>query len=182
MPENAKVINLKLGDIKPYWRNPRINTDSVELVARSIEDYGYNQFIVVDKKHVIIAGHTRFKALSSLKVEEIPVIVADLPAKKAKQYRIVDNKSAENSKWNDELLIQELRETELADLQPFFAQNLDDLIELSTGTSGWKEITADAVDAALTREENKIVELTDRRTAAVRDLICPHCGEEFSVV
>jgi hypothetical protein len=180
---SGKVAALKLSEIKPYWRNPRINEDSVELVAKSIEDYGYNQFIVVDPNNVIIAGHTRFKALNRLEwKDEVAVIVADLPAKKAKQYRIADNASAEKSTWDDAMLIQELRETELPDMQIYFDRNLKDLIEVSTGTTGWTDITEAGVDAALLKEENKIVELTGKRESSIQDVICPHCGEEFSVV
>jgi hypothetical protein len=52
----------KLSEIKPYDRNPRINTHAVDAVAASIREFGFKQPIVVDKDGVIIVGHTRYLA------------------------------------------------------------------------------------------------------------------------
>ena len=68
MQINMNIINLKLNDIKPYWRNPRKNEKAVEAVKQSIQDYGFNQPILLDSKKVIIAGHTRYKALLELEI------------------------------------------------------------------------------------------------------------------
>lgn len=53
---------VKTGSVKPYDKNPRRNDDSVEFVANSIKEFGFQQPIVVDKDMVVIAGHTRLKA------------------------------------------------------------------------------------------------------------------------
>ena len=58
--QEAIVRELDLLAIKPYWRNPRDNRAAVEKLKQSIERYGYNPLIAVDKKNVIIAGHTRY--------------------------------------------------------------------------------------------------------------------------
>ena len=49
--------------VKPYENNPRKN-NAVEKVAASIEEFGWQQPIVVDKSGTIIAGHTRYGAAS----------------------------------------------------------------------------------------------------------------------
>lgn len=118
--------------VKPYWRNPRNNEKSIELVKESIRQYGYNQPIVVDKDDIIVAGHTRYKALRQLGYEEVTVVVLDLPEDKAKQYRIADNKASEQSTWNDDLLMFELREIEeLQDMSIFFQEGeLEELLDL----------------------------------------------------
>ena len=178
----GKVITMPLSKIKPYWRNPRDNEKGVPGLMQSITDYGYNQFIVVDPSNVIIVGHTRFKALTRLGWKKAKVIVADLPDAKAKEYRLIDNKSGEKATWNDELLIQELRETDLAVMQQYFEENLDDLIKVSTGTNDWQDVTDTAVETALLQEENRIADLAGQRTEAMRDVVCPSCGEEFQVL
>ena len=61
-----KLVTLKLGDIKAYDKNPRMNDNAVDQVAESIRQYGYRSRIIVDKNHVIIAGHTRKRALEHL--------------------------------------------------------------------------------------------------------------------
>ena len=54
-----KIEEVALARIKPYWRNPRNNSKSIEVVRQSIEKYGFNVPLVVDKNFVIITGHSR---------------------------------------------------------------------------------------------------------------------------
>ena len=61
-----KLQKLKLADIEPYKNNPRKNDDAVNAVAESIRQCSYITPIIVDEDHVIIAGHTRYKALVAL--------------------------------------------------------------------------------------------------------------------
>jgi ParB family chromosome partitioning protein len=105
-----KVQTIKLDDIKPYWRNPRKNEKAVEAVKQSIQAYGFNQPIILDTKKIIIAGHTRYKALLEMGWTEAPCVVIDLPVAKAKEYRIADNKTSELAELDMTALIPELRE------------------------------------------------------------------------
>ncbi len=61
-----KIELRKLSDIKPYPGNPRVNDAAVDALARSIEEFGFRQPIVVDVDGVIIVGHTRYKAAEKL--------------------------------------------------------------------------------------------------------------------
>ena len=75
----------------------------------SIEAFGFKQPIVVDTDHVIIAGHTRYLAAKQLGLSEVPVLTAhDLTPEQAKAYRLADNRTHEESTWNNELLALEL--------------------------------------------------------------------------
>lgn len=104
-----KVESRKLTEIKPYPNNPRINDNSVELVANSIREFGFKNPIIVDKDGVIIAGHTRYKAAKQLRLKEVPVIVADdLTEEQVQAYRLADNKVGEGSMWDYDLLDLEL--------------------------------------------------------------------------
>jgi DNA modification methylase len=96
---------------QPYDKNPRLNDDAVEVVAKSIREFGFRQPIVVDEAGVIIIGHTRLKAAKSLGLAEVPVHVArGLSPEQVKALRIADNKTAEIAEWNLELLPIELAE------------------------------------------------------------------------
>ena len=107
----------KVSEIKPYEKNPRQNDDAVDAVARSIQEFGFRQPIVVDAEDVIICGHTRWKAAQKLGLEEVPVHVArDMPPEKVKAYRIADNKLAEMATWDMELLPIELSELQAMDV------------------------------------------------------------------
>ncbi|MGB2987827.1 MAG: ParB N-terminal domain-containing protein [Phycisphaerae bacterium] len=106
-----------LADIKPYERNPRINDDAVEAVARSIRQFGFRQPIVVDDEGIIVVGHTRWKAAAKLGLEHVPVYVArELTAEQTKAYRIADNKTGDLATWDLELLPVELSELQALDV------------------------------------------------------------------
>lgn len=105
-----KITNKPIGSIKPYPNNPRKNDKAVATVAASLEQYGWQQPIVVDKDMVIIVGHTRYRAAQHLQLTEVPVLVAEgLTAEQARAYRLMDNRSNENSRWDDGLLMEELQ-------------------------------------------------------------------------
>ena len=96
------------GELVPYDKNPRINDQAVDLVANSIREFGFKQPIVIDRNNVIIAGHTRWKAARELGLERVPCIMADdLTPAQVKAYRLADNKVAEASEWDFDLLDEE---------------------------------------------------------------------------
>jgi DNA modification methylase len=94
----------------PYARNARICPQSaIEKVASSIREFGFQQAIVVDAGGVVIAGHTRLLAAKQLGLPTVPVHVAtDLSPAQVKAYRLADNRSAEETSWDLELLPLEL--------------------------------------------------------------------------
>jgi ParB-like chromosome segregation protein Spo0J len=93
-----KLETLKLADIKPYENNPRKNDDAVNAVAESIRQCSYITPIIVDEDFVILAGHTRFKALNALSVEEVPCLICEgLSEEQKKKYRYLDNKTGEKA-------------------------------------------------------------------------------------
>jgi ParB-like chromosome segregation protein Spo0J len=57
-----KIETVPLNSIIPYARNPRRNAGAVATVKASLQEYGWQQPIVVDKDRVIIVGHTRYLA------------------------------------------------------------------------------------------------------------------------
>ena len=111
MRKIMNIINIKLTDIKPYENNPRNNKKAVEAVKESIKRFGWRQPIVVDKNNVIICGHTRYEAAIELGMIEAPCEVAiDMSEEDVKAYRLADNKVSELATWDDEKLIQELKD------------------------------------------------------------------------
>ncbi len=107
---------LQIEKLIPYANNARNNEKAVDKVAASIKEFGFRNPIIIDKNNEIIAGHTRLLAAKKLGLKEVPTIRADdLTAEQVKAFRIADNKTAEYSEWNFELLAQELEELKLAD-------------------------------------------------------------------
>ena len=104
-----KIVNLKTDQLIPYVNNPRHNEDAVDAVASSIAAFGFNVPIVLDKDRVIITGHTRRLAAIKLGLETVPCIIADhLTPAQVQAFRLADNRVAEISTWDDELLQAEL--------------------------------------------------------------------------
>lgn len=102
-----KTVNLK--GIKPYARNPRKNSAAVEAVMESIRQCGYCSPIVVDENMVILAGHTRFKAMKELGLKDAQVIIRSGMSEEQKQkFRLLDNKVGELADWDESLLQEEL--------------------------------------------------------------------------
>lgn len=175
-----KIKNIPLSEVKPYWRNPRKNEKAIAAVKKSIVDYGFNQPIIVDVKNVIIAGHTRYKALAELGWKEVPCVVLDIPANAAKAYRVADNKTSELSEWDMDALIPELREIEgIADMQIYFQDlNLEKLLQ---DTATVSDVTASQIDDRTERIEELFENLSEADQGKYVDVTCPKCGEEFFV-
>lgn len=96
-----QLIKKKLAEIKPYKRNPRINDNAVEAVKESIRQCEYIAPIVIDENGVILAGHTRLKALQKLGYTECECVVkSGLTEEQKRKYRILDNKTEEIADWD----------------------------------------------------------------------------------
>lgn len=109
-----EIIYKSTKEIKPYENNPRNNNEAVEKVAVSITDYGFRVPIIIDSNNVIVAGHTRYKAALKIGCESVPcIVIDDLTPEQIRAYRLVDNKTAEYSSWDFEMLEKELEEISL---------------------------------------------------------------------
>jgi DNA modification methylase len=153
----VKVELWNLEKIKPYPGNPRRNEAAVDAVAASIREFGFRQPLVVDIAGVIICGHARFLAAQKLRLKKVPVHVArGLSEAQIRAYRIADNKTADLSEWDFDLLPIELGQLEDCgfDLSLLgFAS--DELAGLMGGGAGQGHCDPDEIpappDAATTR-------------------------------
>lgn len=103
MEVSKNIVMKKIGDIKPYIRNPRKNDKTVELLVEIIPKVGFNVPIVIDKKGIIVKGHSRYKAAIKLGMQEVPCIITEADEEAIKLDRIADNRISEFSEWTDEL-------------------------------------------------------------------------------
>lgn len=106
-----EIKTIKISEIIHYNKNPRKNDRAVEIIEKSIKEFGFLVPIVLDKNNEIVAGHTRVKAAEKLGIKEIPSIYAkNLTPEQVKAFRIMDNKSHEYAKWDWKLLKEEFQE------------------------------------------------------------------------
>jgi len=103
------ILTLQLSDIHPYEKNPRKNDNAVDVVAASIRQFGFLVPLVIDQAHIIVAGHTRYKAAQRLSMKTVPCVVADeLTEDQIRAFRLADNKVGEMAQWDVDLLPLEL--------------------------------------------------------------------------
>lgn len=116
-PEPMTVEWWPIEKVIPYPKNARTLSDrAVATVAASIQAFGWRQPIVVDRKGVIIVGHTRRLAAIKLGHASVPVHVAkNLTPAQVKAYRLMDNRSADESSWDIELVEAEMIELQTLD-------------------------------------------------------------------
>tara|TARA_A100000172_G_C3038356_1_gene109433 strand:- start:1245 stop:1733 length:489 start_codon:yes stop_codon:yes gene_type:complete len=158
------IENIDINRLKPYQGNPRkIEPEAVMKVAKSIEEYGFQQPIVVDKDYVVIVGHTRLLASKQIGLETVPVKIADISDDLAKAYRIADNRLNLETSWDKDILNVELQE--LKELNYNLANLGFDKIELD-------EILFDENDF----EPSNIDDQSDLDDEAKR---CEHCGQKL---
>ena len=109
-----KFSTRKVEDLNLYEKNAKKHpAKQVKLLADIIKNVGFKVPIVVDKDNVIIAGHGRAMAAKLLRMEEVPVVVADdLSPAQVMAYRLADNKIAESG-VDKKLILAELEDLKL---------------------------------------------------------------------
>lgn len=169
MNNKLTVTEIDISLLTPYETNPRVNEKAVDYVVESIANFGFKVPIIVDANNVIICGHTRYKAALRLNMDTVACIVAtDLTQAQTKAFRIADNKVSEYSKWDEDLLRQELEALEGLDVDMsslgFQEWEIDQLLNpLTIDDLGNFFVDKDAVE----RKKKRI--------------ICPLCKGEFEL-
>lgn len=114
--EVVKLI-VKLTDIKVNPNNPRLIKDyKFKQLVQSIKDFPEMlniRPIVVNKDMIILGGNMRYKACKEAGLKEIPIIVADLPEDKQREFLIKDNVSG--GEWDWDILANEWDAEQLSD-------------------------------------------------------------------
>lgn len=162
-PKKAEQTTLEwraVEDVIPYARNPRLVSEAaISKVAGSIAEFGFRQPIVVDGEGIIIVGHTRLLAAQRLGLETVPVLVAaDLSPAQVKAYRIADNRTAQETTWDPELL-----ELEIEDLSG---------LDFDLALTGLDDSEIDYNFEAVPEDEQPDF-------GEVKGRVCPRCGYEF---
>lgn len=172
----------KLSDIRPYPGNPRKNDAAVDAVAESIRQCGYLSPIIVDEDGVILAGHTRYKALKKLRRKQADVAVAEgLTEDQKRKFRLLDNKVGELAEWDEELQRIELDGLDFGSFDFGFPSfELPETVAVQ-GYERRKHAETDD-DAALVLEEpgqTDSATMKPEKPKTGKSCICPQCGYAF---
>jgi DNA modification methylase len=115
---DLKVVYRRTDDLKLDPNNPRRHSQKqIRQIGNSIETFGFNVPILIDRFGNVIAGHGRLLAAIALGITEVPTLCLDhLTPAQARAFMIADNRLTEIATWDDPLLAQQFRELSLLDL------------------------------------------------------------------
>ena len=107
-----QVSERVLTELVPSVRNARTHSKKqIHLIAESIKEFRFTTPILVTIDGEIVAGHGRYEAAKLLGMKTVPVICVDhLGPQQIRALRIADNRLAELSGWDNEILKLELGE------------------------------------------------------------------------
>jgi DNA modification methylase len=100
-----------LSELKPLARNPRTHSKhQIRQIARSIEEFGFNNPLLLDQDDNIVAGHGRLAGAALLGIPRVPTIrLGDLSPDQLRAYVVADNRLAEKAGWDESILAIELQ-------------------------------------------------------------------------
>lgn len=106
----AHIVYRHPSDLRPNPKNARKHSDKqIQQIAASITRFGFLVPIVHDARPVILAGHGRWLAAKSLGLTEVPTIEGRFMSEAdARAFALAENRIAELSEWDDDLLKGEL--------------------------------------------------------------------------
>jgi hypothetical protein len=112
------VARRRIDELKLNPRNPRRHDRrQIRQIARSIEAFGFNVPVLIDRNDRVVAGHGRVEAATSLGISEVPTIrLEHLTEAQAKAFTIADNRLTDTSTWDERLLAETLQELSIQDL------------------------------------------------------------------
>lgn len=185
-----KELTLKVKDLVPYEDNHRIITqEAINAAKRSIESYGFNVPILIDKDKVIIAGHTRRLALLELGYEDVLCLQVDEQDEETKdKMRLLDNAISSASHFDEVKLGRELRTIQDTStdeswkaFSEVFKDNsiLDNMLKTSLGGK-IKPVTEESLKKAKEKQEGKFKD-KEKKNDNEATVTCPNCKRDFTI-
>lgn len=108
----SSLIYINVNDLIPYVNNARMHSpEQIKLIQSSLREFGFINPVIIDKDNGIIAGHGRVIAAKKEGFKKVPCVrVEHLTEAQKKAYILADNRLAELSDWDEEMLKIEIEE------------------------------------------------------------------------
>ena len=106
-----KIEYTPMRELRSHPNNARTHSKKqIRQIAKSIQQFGFCNPVLVDDAKRIIAGHGRVEAAKLLGIDAVPTVrLSHLSAADKRAYVLADNKLAEKAGWDRELLAIELQ-------------------------------------------------------------------------
>jgi hypothetical protein len=175
---------VKIDDLIEDQDNARHHPeDNIKSIAKSLEEFGQQTPIVINQQGLIIKGNGTVRAAKSIGWTELRAIRTKLTETRALAYSLVDNKSSDLAKWDEDQLtinldkINEIDDLDMADFG-FSDDDEDDFeweednaasYKLSFVQDEWKTLKDAAKKFC---EKNDEISVTEDGISAIVTLIC----------
>ena len=108
-----KVEKIAISKLKLDPQNARVHSiRNLEAIMKSLERFGQQKPIVVDKENFVRAGNGTLQAAEKLGWKHVFAQRSELSADEIAAYAISDNRTAELAEWDMDLLVQQLQSFE----------------------------------------------------------------------
>lgn len=173
-----KIEYVQLSKLTAHEKNSKTHPDSqLEELAESIKLFGFNKPIITDEYNVILAGHGIWMAALKAGIKEGPrVKLTHLSDREKRAFIIADNKLAEKSRWDFNMLAEEINA--LVELEApitvlgFNEQELDAL--LKSDVSIFPEEHETFSRKSLLKPDTGVKKIQSKLVHT-----CPECGHKF---
>jgi ParB-like chromosome segregation protein Spo0J len=127
-----KLETLQLNKLYPAKYNPRtITKDEFEGLKTSLETFGQQENLIVNKDMTIISGHQRYNAMKALGWTEAVCNLVDLDKHQEKKLNVLMNSKAISGKYDDLKLSEILEELKLDEDYEELRLNIIEPLDLS---------------------------------------------------
>lgn len=114
---DLRIENLPIRQLNRGRNTRHHSSHQIGQIAESIKTFGFIVPALVDAKNNVVAGFGRIAGAERIGHSEIPVIrLEHLSETQLKAFQVADNRLAENSSWDDQLLAETLKELSEIDL------------------------------------------------------------------
>jgi hypothetical protein len=106
-----EIVYRHVTDLVANPQNARTHSSKqIRQLEASIQEFGFVNPVIIDRKNKIMAGHGRLQAAKKIGIEKVPTIVLeDLPEDQIRAYILADNRLAEKAGWDKSILAIELQ-------------------------------------------------------------------------
>ncbi len=157
----------------------------LKQIGWSMSTFGFLVPILADENGIVIAGDARLRSAQKIGMVEVPVIrVTHLTEAEKRAFKIADHRLTENSKWNDRLLAETLRDLAALDLDFSLEVTGFSMAEIDLRIEGLSTSIGDGADPA-----DQLPEPSGQRPVSALDdlwqlgqhrLLCGNAVEESS--
>lgn len=110
--KNLNAVTVGINTVHQDPDNARLHSQKqLEYIAASLERFGQQKPIVINKDNIIIAGNgTHLAARDILGWKTISVVTTDLSPEEARAFGIADNQLATQSEWDLDVLSKHIQD------------------------------------------------------------------------